>query len=100
MFLFQIPVLGSEALGHYRARLGAGSLLTSSVRVVGGGAGPGTPPRGSEAPPRGSGASSRGSGPGAPPEPQPRENGRSVFYIDPTTYSNGEEKKKLTKSGQ
>ena len=57
-------MLGSEAAGHYRARIGTGSLLTSSVRVVSG--------------PVVTTAAGR--------ETQPHENGRSTFYIDPTAY--------------
>ncbi len=68
-FWLQIPVLGSETTGHYRPRLGAGSLLTCSVRIVSDGA-------------------SRGmvsAGPGR--EMLPHENGRSTFYIDPAAYN-------------
>ena len=57
-------MLGSEATGHCRARVGTGSLLTSSVRVVSGSVVTAAAGR----------------------ETQPHENGRSTFYIDPTAY--------------
>ena len=70
-------MLGSEATGHYRPRIGTGSLLTSSLRVVSGSAVAAAVGR----------------------ETQPHENGRSTFYIDPTAYENEASEEKSTPVG-